>query len=1127
MANAIKLDHHHFGVNPKDNPKFHLGRARRAHADVMRWWDDPQEGDAYKAKLLFAIQNISAFEIENHRKEIQDFLNRLHKATHSQLAKAIVKAYVDITVQAAREFGKETAYEREHRVRHGTGGRWVALGAGQYSQAKELSTAQLTALGNAIGSSFSRHQEGAKQKVRWQLRHERTGEVRTVDMDAGELPERRRGEKLIGGPRGLGVDTDDEHLRFGPNLFNAGHALGMSPQRAGQLGDRGQAAANAFKRNWDDEGHAHYGNDTGRAFRTISNASQALSDMAFNHPKAQIAAAVGRLVGDYGPEAEKVLGPHSRKVAYQYRGVERDPVDLPKRGSMSAQQYHDALVGRISRTIPSTQIHQLNLASGYTAPSHGYILDKRNRVLAEAHGYGDDHYLPFRLNGLTRMRGGSYIRTRSTGGPTTEDIYAASISGGKGFTVTSRQGTYEVTFNPDFQHHKRFGDIALGMSKRYGKLLDAVASGKVTVREDVPQWKFNQWVQENETHLLNQAGNDEQLIGQAHETAVKAARVRRDESRKEGHKLELNADGYEYALTALKSQYPFYIDTVRYTPPEDDRFQDKDENGDPWPRWGDKLDRDTGYVKPRHIKTADALVGYFDPRIAGTAQRRPHGITGGEPEVDIDAQDPTGKIRGDVAFYQNWRHNPYARAEDEERRNNDTSPNGGPPRVSSDVDPTTGQLRHTGPGTNLAQGGMSPEMNHDFDRARQAARLHREKNFGRPNWMVHVFGEEGENDMDTARERFKRLYHTQGFQDAMNRAVERHGSEIDQRLTAHQPADENPDLANRTIAEKHTMDEYLGRLSEVENPDNVALRGHLIDVATDLAAQEGRKPDASQAWKDIYAASQSDDPASWAFYHDVPRDRLLEEAFPTEGVDERTSIANEQERKNAQHLMTVEADIRGMEPIVAEIQGEAYSAYLPSNYGGGEAEQTEGAGEEHQTRADVSAEVQRSRVVGHLDLMNQALEQQHKRFSTYERDLDNDPTADKDLLDKIRTKNRDLLPHIRMVQDTVSNASPDSDEEVGRAQLHYDQLLAAYGGRQSPTGMGNMPFDHPVTGEQMHMHELSGATGQPAGPGLLPPSQIRPPHHRTETGKNAHWQIVKVVGKNDRGVPLFAIRKVA
>ena len=53
------------------------------------------------------------------------------------------------------------------------------------------------------------------------------------------------------------------------------------------------------------------------------------------------------------------------------------------------------------------------------------------QIVTQAIGYGDDHYLPFNLKNLKGLKGGEYIRTRSVGGPTSEDIYTGLLSGAR------------------------------------------------------------------------------------------------------------------------------------------------------------------------------------------------------------------------------------------------------------------------------------------------------------------------------------------------------------------------------------------------------------------------------------------------------------------------------------------------------------------------------------------------------------------------------------------------------------------------------------------------------------------------------------------------------------------------
>src|SRR5215831_660281 len=666
---AVRLDHHHFGANP-DDKDFDLSAARETHQAIMQRWDDPREGDDYKAMVLKTIQDATAAEIEKHKPAIQRFLNDWFGRRNKLLAKAIVKSYVEVSVSAAASFGKD--WSAEQRAKHPHGYHGYFRHTGRFEQPKQpLSYAQQQA-GNVAAVQALMAQAatiaavgGRQQDVEYRIRNKK-GDIRTHAPARGKVPKLKRGEAVVG-IRGAGVSGD--HLTVGDRTFNLLQALGMSAKTAGGLVPaEGESTlytgAKQFHDDWANyAGTKEYGTDTGRAFKRIESGSKALKTIAQGSPKAQVAAAVGQYVGSYGPEAEKVIGPHARRAAYQYRGVERKPRGLPDRPQgMTPEQYHGLLVGTISRHVPSRQIHELNLASGYTAPSHGYLLDQNGDVVTEAHGYADDHYLPFKLSGLWKMKpakrgepGGSYIRTRSTGGPTTEDIYASAISGAKGFTVASRQGTYQLTFDNEFAHDKRFGDIALGMSKRYGKILDAVASGKVKVHGEVTQAQYEQLLKDEHDRLLAAAGDNLEARARVTEQAQKNVEdmVRAQENPKVGRTLFLNGEGYQHALEALKSQYPYYIDSVAYHRPSDPNFRAIGPDKLPVERRGNPGERDTGYVKPRHLKSQDVLVGYFDPLISGFANR---------PQwLDDERIRNTGEIRGDLAYYQNWPTNPYRR----------------------------------------------------------------------------------------------------------------------------------------------------------------------------------------------------------------------------------------------------------------------------------------------------------------------------------------------------------------------------------------------------------------------------------------------------------------------------------
>jgi hypothetical protein len=244
--------------------------------------------------------------------------------------------------------------------------------------------------------------------------------------------------------------------------------------------------------------------------------------------QARMALDTADFVSQFGPQAEKVIGPHADRAAYRYRGVERTPnkglqtaVDgirakyRNKLGISEAQRDEAArreliygtvatqvtgrggnergravavpspLVAYLQRTLPDANLIHLQRMSGTIPPSQGIIIDRNGKVITEAVGFGEDWYLPFNLKNLSKLKGGEYIRTRAFGGPTTEDIYAGLVSGARAVTVVSHNGVYTIEFDDAFRGSRRYSDKAARMVKRYGQLLDAVKSRQVTL-EGIP-----------------------------------------------------------------------------------------------------------------------------------------------------------------------------------------------------------------------------------------------------------------------------------------------------------------------------------------------------------------------------------------------------------------------------------------------------------------------------------------------------------------------------------------------------------------------------------------------------------------------------------------------------------------
>ena len=227
-----------------------------------------------------------------------------------------------------------------------------------------------------------------------------------------------------------------------------------------------------------------------------------------------------QFVGDYGPMADRVMGPGVRRAFYRFSGKEKRPeqamvntMRADVRGAASPQEARDAIfVPRMEtkvtsegyedvpvpsktmrfwqKKLPDVELLNLHTSSGATPPSEGVILDKNGKAVAMSVGSHDDHYLPFNLKRMNRAKGGEYIRTRSLGGLTSEDIDGGIIGGTKGVTVVSHSGIFTMQFSPSGK-----GSLSkarrVKMRKRYEQLVDSLASKKVNVGQ-VPKDRRNE-----------------------------------------------------------------------------------------------------------------------------------------------------------------------------------------------------------------------------------------------------------------------------------------------------------------------------------------------------------------------------------------------------------------------------------------------------------------------------------------------------------------------------------------------------------------------------------------------------------------------------------------------------------
>jgi hypothetical protein len=313
----------------------------------------------------------------------------------------------------------------------------------------------------------------------------------------------------------------------------------MSTAMAGSSGVSGDNIS-ALRQNWVDDPTQDdkylIANPSQRAYRRLEASSEFLDSLLPEDDqrsglqrKVALAFSAGKWAGKYGTEIEQVIGPSVRRSAYRYRGTEKNPTPglqssinssiMRNRGDMD-QARKEMIYGRFEVSengrggsdeiheespiisyfvgrLPKTELSRLQNKAGATPPSQGVIIDRDGKVATEAVGYGDDWYLPFDLKNLGRMRGGEYIRTRTYGGPTTEDVYAGMVGGARAMTVVSRSGVFTVEFDDTFRGSRRYNDNAARMVKRYGLLLDAVKNGSITL-DELPQDKIQELREEAE-----------------------------------------------------------------------------------------------------------------------------------------------------------------------------------------------------------------------------------------------------------------------------------------------------------------------------------------------------------------------------------------------------------------------------------------------------------------------------------------------------------------------------------------------------------------------------------------------------------------------------------------------------
>lgn len=459
-----------------------------------------------------------------------------------------------------------------------------------------------------------------------------------------------------------------------------------------------------------------------RGMRNVGNAASLADSLgiAENNPKLKAALAAGKLVGDMGPEAEKVIGPGIRRAAYRYRGTERPKPDkdivmardatlrpIAQSGNLNADSvraaitqprvaegtedtYGSPLIRAMQNRLPDSSLVDLHASSGRITPSEGILLDEQGNILSQAVGNADDHYLPFNLRKISGARGGSYIRTRALGGPTTEDIYTGLMAGLDSMTVVSNSGVYTINFDQSFKGGRRYNDKALRMQLRYGQLVDAVESRKVQLdaipsdRKKELRQQVTEEIPGDTEEILNQREQRYRELESAEKKNPQPSQKQlaewEDEFREQQAEKWSNSPAGEMTWAQVKAQASLQanralddseaIDELGLRDDMDQFIESKREqysydkgplalNGagyhkallamkEQFPYYIKDVSfipagnnrTDLGYVKPRHIRPEKAMSGYFDPSIEGQGYWSPDGKA-------------TGKRRADKDFYAN------------------------------------------------------------------------------------------------------------------------------------------------------------------------------------------------------------------------------------------------------------------------------------------------------------------------------------------------------------------------------------------------------------------------------------------------------------------------------------------
>ena len=727
------------------DPLFNHQAAEKAFNLVMKMDDETAEMFTH-----IVVSDLMEQDISKNLETIQKAIDVVFEKRMEMVKKAIVRTAQttdDPTVleyakalRRVEEFGKAERNQyfygapwEESNYRRDPGGRFSAKVTHTMANPLRKETAE-TAIGSYGPEGLTNEQRAQYQDEYRQVASflANVGQMGAGDSDVVYHLRDRAGHQYTqkhnaGMPTAMleNPDTQLVAMEAKPLTLNAGGAAwgmagSMTPETMERIGNTFQDRTSTgamqgpvptFTGGWETAGNARESNS--RLFNRLESSGSFLSDVAPKGSKAQIAGKFGQIVGQYGPEAEKVIGPTARKTGYRYRGTEKIPdeelvsvygrqiADAKRygitekeadkrlagfgttreqaRGDFTSFQtrratgsnkepvpfeagapepsqisryraYEQGLESRkptwaeqgagsavvadyLRRKVPSKELYKLHMEAGNTPPSEGIIINKDGQLAVQAVGYGDDHYLPFNLKNLSSLKGGEYIRNRSVGGLTAEDVYTGLITGARRVTVVSRSGTFSMEFAPDFRGGRRHNDKARRMTNRYEQLLDAVQSGQVD-RAQVPKvWKdaiknevltdpyyanVPKTLQRQEiNNRIKEFKENPEIEGRDEDRAEKLsldmeARAARGEipeyTAKEFRRqvfnslfdmkevrFRLNGIGYEAALNSLQEQFPYYITDVNTNPTRDKETPE--------------FEMDLGYVEPGRNRPTKARAG--------------------------------------------------------------------------------------------------------------------------------------------------------------------------------------------------------------------------------------------------------------------------------------------------------------------------------------------------------------------------------------------------------------------------------------------------------------------------------------------------------------------------------------